>query len=209
MRKILIGIPTIQDFEPFWLSLSDFLVNAKEFYEINTCIISNKRLGEAQNTIVDRFLKSDYEYLLFLDDDHWGHTVKMLDCLIKANTFVTTMKTFSRHYPYACTLIKQSENGLIPIEHSEGYLEVDLTGFPMTLIRRDTFNHLDKPYFREESFNGRDWHTDVNFFNRLNDKAIKPIGCYQHCLNHVGITEENVNRLRLAKSREAQFERSL
>ena len=61
MKKILIGIPTIQNFEPFWYSVNEFIVNAKEFYEIDTCIVSDKRLGEAQNIITDRFLKGNYD----------------------------------------------------------------------------------------------------------------------------------------------------
>lgn len=199
MKRILIGIPTVRRFEPFWESLKKFLINAREFYEIDIEVVVNESLGIAQNKVVDKFLdfKSYYDYLLFLDDDHWGHTVQMLDCLVNANTQVATIKTFSRHFPYACPLIKYIGKQLVPIEDGEGYIKVDLTGFPMTLIRRDTFIFLDKPYFREEEFGGRTWNTDENFFVRLNERGIKPIGCYQHCLNHDIVTPDNVMQLRI------------
>jgi hypothetical protein len=49
------------------------------------------------------------------------------------------MKTYSRHYPYACALLKKEGNVVLPIEIAEGYVECDLTGFPMTLIKKDLF----------------------------------------------------------------------
>lgn len=209
MKKIFIGIPSIRRFEPFWESYKKFVVNAREFYEIESMVVTDKSLGIAQNIIADCFLDGNCEYLLFLDDDHWGHTVQMLDCLIDANSHVATMKTYSRHFPYACTLIQKTKGGLIPIEHADGYREVDLTGFPMTLIRRDTFALLDRPYFREVEFCGRTWNTDEDFFERLNTKGIKPIGCFQYCLNHDIITPENVVKLRLQKTRELVMGRSI
>ena len=139
------------------------------------------------------FLDNGYDYLLLLDDDHWGHTKEMLDVLVGANTYVATMKTYSRHYPYQCTiLLKGEKNVVMPIEHSEGYRECDLTGFPMTLIRKDTFYFLEEPYFRPVEAEGRDWNTDIDFFERLGNVNIKPIGCFQYCLNHDKITQENV-----------------
>lgn len=205
MKKILIGIPTIRSFDPFWKSFDIFLSNAREFYDVDVLVIANKRLGEAQNEIVDFFMPRDYDYLLFLDDDQWGHTVQMLNCLIEADVPVAVMKTYARQYPYICTLLRYAkQDGMsIPIENGVGYEEVDVAGFPMTLIERDVFEILEKPYFREVNFLGRDWNTDVDFCERLDKVGIKPIGCFQYCLNHDIVTQENVYRLRAEGSRDA------
>jgi len=160
-------------------------------------VIRDKFLPDAQNLITKDFLQTGYDYLLLLDDDQWGHTIEMLDTLVDANTYVATMKTYSRHYPYACALANRLENNfLLPIENGVGYQECDLTGFPMTLIKKNTFDLLEQPYFRKYIDGGRDWNSDIDFFNRLAAIGIKPIGCFQHCLNHDNITQENVKEYR-------------
>jgi hypothetical protein len=160
-------------------------------------IVSNTFLPDAQNAITKDFMQSGYDYLLLLDDDQWGHTPEMLETLINADTFVATIKTYSRHYPYMCALYKKVTNELVvPIEDGEGYVKCDLTGFPMTLISRETFSYLKEPYFRPYEVCGRTWNSDVDFFERLNKVWIKPVGCFQHTLNHGDITEENVKQKR-------------
>lgn len=193
MKSIYIGICKTRDDERFKKSLYDFTNALSEKYSICTHIVSNKFLPDAQNIIVRCFLNCNYDYLLLLDDDHWGHIPDMLDCLIEANTYVATMKTYSRHYPYVCALWnKVGHNALVSIEKGEGYVECDITGFPMTLIRRDTFDLLEQPYFRPLEAEGRAWNSDVDFFERLEVKGVKPVGCFQYCLNHDKITQENV-----------------
>ena len=199
--KILVGIPTIRYFHFFMESVEKFRRESK--HDLTLWWEKDKFLADAQNKIADEFLSKDYDYLLFLDDDHWGHTPEMLECLINANAYVATMKTYSRHYPYGCALIKKVGEGVVmPIEDGEGYREVDLTGFPMTLIRRDLFSKLDKPYFRATEACGRDWNTDIDFFERLEKLGIKPIGCFQHCLNHDKITQENVHEYRFKERKD-------
>ena len=198
MKKILVGIPTIRDFAPFWKSLGDFYANAVEFYNMDMMVVSGKRLGMAQNNIADLFMQGKWDYLLFLDDDQWGHTIQMLDCLVNADSMVAVIKTYSRHYPHLCTLLNYTnEKGMVAsIENGEGYMPCDVAGFPMTLIKREVFNLLDKPYFREIDSCGRDWNTDVDFCERLAKLGIKPTGCFQYCLNHDIVTQDNVKELR-------------
>lgn len=193
MKRILVGVCSSRNDKRFWDSFFNFMNSCNRDYDIAAMIIKDTFLPDAQNEITKCFLNANYDYLLFLDDDHWGHTKEMLDCLINANTFVATMKTYSRHYPYVCAAWNKLTNGFtVPIENGEGYVECDLTGFPMTLIRRDTFENLEKPYFREYIDGDRNWHSDVDFFNRLSLHNIKPIVCFQFCLNHDKITQENV-----------------
>lgn len=197
MKSIYIGVCKTRDDKRFEESLRNFTDSICRKYSICQMIIRNKFLPDAQNEIAESFLASDYDYLLLLDDDQWGHSESMLECLINANTFVATIKTYQRQYPYSCAIFKKlPKNLVVPIESGEGYVECDLTGFPMTLISRETFKYLEEPYFRPYEEAGRMWNSDVDFFARLSEKGIKPIGCFQHVLNHGDITEENVKQKR-------------
>lgn len=197
MTSIYIGVCKTRDDERFRESFRNFTDTICRYYSVCMMTVKDTFLPDAQNKIVKDFLQGNHQYLLLLDDDQWGHTKEMLDCLIAAKSYVVTMKTYSRHYPYACALANRLENGfLVPLENGEGYQECDLTGFPMTLIRRDTFDKLKEPYFRAVEDGGRSWNTDVDFFQRLAEVGIRPVGCFQYCLNHDKITEENVKEYR-------------
>lgn len=197
MKSIYIGVCKTRDDSRFKESFRNFTDSIVGRYSVCQMIVSDRFLPDAQNLITKDFLQSGYDYLLLLDDDQWGHTPEMLDTLIEANTYIATMKTYSRHYPYACALAKRLENNFIlPMENVCGYEECDLTGFPMTLIRRDLFDKLEEPYFRPYEEGGRNWNSDIDFFDRLSKVGIKPMGCFQHCLNHDKITQENVKEYR-------------
>ena len=197
MKSIYIGVCKTREDERFKESFKNFTDSICSKYSICLTTIKDTFLPDAQNQIAKMFLQSGYDYLLLLDDDQWGHTPEMLECLISADTFVATIKTYSRHYPYGCSLLRKAgENLVVPIENGEGYVQCDLTGFPMTLISRETFSFLKEPYFRPYEVAGRTWNSDVDFFDRLDKVWIKPIGCFQHVLNHADITEENVRQKR-------------
>lgn len=231
MKKILIGIPSTREDQKFIDSLFNFVQQCEGKYIVDTMVIKDQKLSVAQNYIAERFCESNFDYLLFLDDDHYGHNIEMLDCLIAADAMVTTMKTYSRHYPYVCSLyrrIKGRDNescyaGIEKVETNEGYLECDLTGFPMTLIKRELFFILNPPFFKERKESMTEWATDREFFERLATLGIKPIGCFQYCLDHQDVTQDNVLELRekgrhegnneafyiLQKQREKQLQESL
>lgn len=197
MISIYIGVCKTRDDEKFQESFRKFTSSICDKYSICQMVVRDKFLADAQNIIARDFLQTGYDYLLLLDDDHWGHTPEMLDCLIKANTYVSTIHTYSRHYPYPSAVIKKTEDNLYwPVEWSEGYCECDMTGFPMTLIHRDLFNLLEEPYFRAEAETDRVWTTDIDFFKRVRESGIKPIACFQHTLPHDKLTKENVNYYR-------------
>lgn len=208
MANILICVPSTREYAPFLESFSNFLEAIKKEHTICTFFVKDKLLVDVQNEVADKFLAGNWDYLLFLDDDHWGHTAKMLDTLINANAYMATIKSYIRHFPYMCALMKRLPNDLyIGIEKAQGYVECDVTGFPMTLIRKELFLKLEKPYFREFTEGARLWATDGDFCRRLGNIGIKPIGCFQHCLNHADITDENVvyKRLNDGMSSDAQM----
>lgn len=197
MKSVYIGVCKTREDQRFKESFQNFTDSICSEYSVCQMVIKDRFLPDAQNIIAKSFLASGYDYLLLLDDDQWGHIPEMLKTLINANTNVATIKTYSRHYPYSCALLKRIPNNLVlPIENGEGYVQCDLTGFPMTLISRETFEYLEQPYFRPYESGGRLWNSDIDFFLRLSEKGIKPMGCFQHCLNHDKVTVDNVKQLR-------------
>lgn len=201
-KKILVGVPSCREDNRFLDSLNNLLKQMHDNYEVTLLIEKWKGLAEAQNNITDYFLSKDFDYLLFLDDDHWGHTIEMVDTLIEANTYMATMKTYVRHYPYPIALFNINEardyrSKYSGVENGFGYKEVDMTGFPMTLIKRDLFSKLSRPYFVGRDYGGRDWNTDIDFCEKIRSLGIKPVGCYQYCLPHGDITEDNVLEMRI------------
>lgn len=192
MKSIYIGVCKTREDQRFNDSFHRLIDEISSKYSICLAIRKNQFLADAQNSIAKDFIQAGYDYLMFLDDDQWGHTPEMVECLINANSYVATMKTYSRHYPYMCALLKKEGNVVLPMENGKGYQECDLTGFPMTLIKKELFSLIEYPYFRAIEAEGRDWNTDIEFFERLNTIGIKPIGCFQHCLNHDKITKDNV-----------------
>lgn len=197
MKSIYIGVCKTRKDKKFEKSFKDFTDSICEYYSICINIVKNVYLPDAQNYLARECINADYDYLLLLDDDHWGHSLEMLNTLVKAKSWVATIKTYSRHYPYSCVALKRLENNFVmPIETGEGYVKCDLTGFPMTLIKTKLFDKLEYPYFRSFEAEGRSWNSDIDFFERLDKIGIKPIACFQHCLNHDKITQDNVFQYR-------------
>ena len=192
MKRILIGVCSTRSDKRFWDSFFRFTKDICEFYDVGTTIIRDMHLPDAQNEIVEIFMNCNYDYLLFMDDDHWGHTREMLDCLVEADSPLATIKSYSRHYPYSCALMRQNRNSYAGIENGEGYQEVDLSGFPMTLIKREVFEKMERPYFVGKDEGLRTWATDENFSRRMKSLGLKMTGCFQYCLPHDDITQETV-----------------
>lgn len=203
MKSIYIGVCKTRDDERFKESFKSFTDSICSKYSVCQMLVRDKFLPDAQNEITNSFLASEYDYLLLLDDDHWGHTPEMLETLINANAYVATIKTYCRKYPYmVAAWDRVGHNAMVPIEAGEGYRTCDLTGFPMTLISRETFSFLEKPYFRPLEAEGRNWNSDVDFFERLAKKWIRPVVCFQHTLNHDKITADNVYEYRVKEREE-------
>lgn len=192
MVRILIGVPMFKPHPRFLESLRRFFNLAVLSHKIELKIVRNKSLVNAQNEIANYFIQSDYDYLLFLEDDHWGHSVEMLNTLIDSNKQVCGIKYFSRHYPYVCC---QMVNGMNVISPKSGCKPVTVTGFGMTLITKEVFIRLDKPYFRVNK-KGEGFATDKDFCERLIKLGIQPYGCFDYCLIHRGIDEVKASELR-------------
>ncbi len=195
--KILIGIPTIREDKNFWESMRKFLPEMSNEHDIEIVEVKNKMVDDARNIIVDKFLESDKDYLLFLDDDHSNHTVDMVNALFIPKTEVCAMKCYSRSFPHLCTLMSYSglsyaRGRYQSMELNEGYKECALVGFGMTLIKKSIFSKLKKPYF----IKANNLNEDNYFCENMIELGIYPIGCFDYVCTHNGVDDNNLPKLR-------------
>lgn len=210
MKTIFIGIPTSRIYKLFWESLSIFLPKLGEKYKYEVYTVSDKLLADARNEIAKKFLESDKDYLLFLDDDHSGHTLEMfeaiLEPILKNSSNMSGIRCFARGFPYPSNIqvyskfdekaagLKEGQAKYIPVDLDKGYIYCDLIGFGMTLITRKAFELVGEPYFV-----GQDNMREDNYFcDKLVEKGIQPVGCFNYTLEHNGIGIHNALPLRNA-----------
>jgi len=204
MSKILVGIPTVTPDKRFLETLPSFFRDAGKYHDIDCMWVWNKPLVDAQNDFAEECIKGGYDYLLSIEDDHWGFTLGMLESCISADTHVCGVSYHSRHLPFMKIPMKLNhyEADGSPrydsIKADSGFHKADLIGFGFTLIRSDVFRILDRPFFRlnTERFKGVGPRaTDIDFSMRLVEKGIHPIGCFDYTLNHREITGESYKQM--------------
>ena len=204
MAKIFIGIPEHKPWQEFNDSLSQFLPIVKQSHDIEVYRVRGKSLVDAQNDIAEVFLASDKDYLLLLEEDHWGHTPAMLESLLKADTYMCAINYYSRHRGKLSCLLQYTGNPdyrkkYKELHYTDGIHDCDLAPFGMTLIKRETFDIINKPYF---NINGYSDYidgvvaTDQAFCDELISNGIYPKGCFDYVLTHRGITKDNYIELR-------------
>lgn len=202
--SIVLGIPWQHPTDAFLASLSEFIKECGEHYDLEVIRVQDKALVDAQNEIAEYFIKSGKDYLLLMENDHSGFSRNFLKALLRANTEVCAMHYHSRHFPYfSCNMRKiegrTDEGGPLFAEThtNSGYKECDLVGYGMTLYKRSVFEKLEKPYFRLNEYGGPEsYATDIDFCSRLRKAGVVLIGCFDYTLNHRQVTSENVMELR-------------
>lgn len=113
-------------------------------------------IDRMRNMAADIALRSECDYLCFIDDDVIvePNTIQsLLDALEKSGADVAMAETYVRGIPYNAMFFKD-RNG--KLEHyndfeaevdSNGLVECDAVGFSAVLIKCDLLKKLSKPYF--------------------------------------------------------------
>jgi hypothetical protein len=197
--SILVGITSLKPRPEFLRDIQKLFDNCKDKYELEVLWVRGKKLVDAQNEIADYLLSSTHEALLMLEEDHWGHTVEMLDELVEMDSDVAAISYYSRHPHYPMTTLLNSGKSYPhcynPIPAKDGVHEVDLCGFGMTLIKRQVIEMLDGPKFqvnKSRRLNGApEYATDSNFCDRVKEKGLNIKASLNHDLVHDGISRSN------------------
>ena len=202
--RILLGIATVSPDRRFLQSLPAFAEGvARNLPNVQMDWVNgwfwNEPLVVAQNMMADAALAGDYDYLLTIEDDHWGFTWEMLDTCLKANRHVAGIPYRSRHFPFDVVpmIFIETRNGMRLFKGMNDpkftdYHEADLMGFGFTLIKTETFRIIDRPFFTEniKKYPGVGARaTDILFAESIEAKGLKAVGCFQHRLNHREIEE--------------------
>lgn len=193
--EILVGIPRANYDPGFQDSLSSLTASVPENYVLTVYEIYDRQRDEAREAIVEYFLtKTQAPYLLFLDDDHTGHTWSMVQSLLDKDAYFSSINCFARYFPYQFTV-----SALDPAYHDHygpdnlntkrGWSKCRFAGFGMALIRRDLFDHIEPPYFKCDSRGERE---DNYFCEKILNAGLDIWGCFDHNLPHAGITQQNV-----------------
>ena len=107
-------------------------------------------MGTARNTIVERFLKRDSDYLLFLDSDQIFKPENLFQRLKNLNVDIAAGISFKKAYPYYPTIYRDYDGERFqPITNypRNKIIEVDAVGMFCTLIKRKVFEVMESPWF--------------------------------------------------------------
>lgn len=199
--RILVGTPTITPDKRFLDSLSSFLFEASKKYDITHKFIYKKPIYEAQNLLAFEAIEHGYDYLLMVEDDHWGFTVEHLDKLIALNHPFCAFPYYSRHFPYMLTAMKfeginaRGTHNYSEIKHNFGIHPADLVGFGFTLFAAELLKKIPTPIFYPLHDQAR--ATDQWFCHNLwMNYSMKPLVCFDDIIPHRDITKDTVNELR-------------
>jgi len=146
-----IGIlPRPLAYSAFWLSF--IRMRRPEGTPLFT--LSGSRVDKQRNMIVEAVLNSKAQWLLFIDDDHLV-PVDGLERLMAHNKPFVTGVYLTKNEPFRTTQMGEVEG-----REGEGYasltaeqigskalVPIDATGMGFTLIRREVFEALPKPWY--------------------------------------------------------------
>lgn len=104
----------------------------------------------ARNDVVRELLKSDADYLLFLDAD-MRHPANLVERLLRHDTAVVTARYHMRRAPFLAVAMRHIGPGKFTCEalrRGQGLMPIDFGGAGALLIRRDVLETIGDNWFR-------------------------------------------------------------
>jgi len=163
--------------------------------DVEFAVSARKPVEAGRNDIVRQFLKTDCDYLLFIDTD----VIMSSDAVVKLwkerdNFDIVSglyFKKGSNHTPVAYDTTKIDDDGIMQwrvISNWDGksVIPVEAVGMGICLIPRAVFEKLEKPYFKMDlmdigsSEKYSPLGEDIYFCKKVRDKGIT-IGLHTGC----------------------------
>lgn len=146
--KVFIAIPTTGNIRT---ELAAFLLQLiGQNYEVTTGFTAGGGITHNRNHLVDTFLKTDFEWFLFIDSDTVP-PVKVLD-MTKNGKYVCSGIYHQFQHSNIVPVVYSDKNeayGLyIDNKTKDDVVEVDAVGAGCLLIHRKVFEKMERPYFK-------------------------------------------------------------
>jgi GT2 family glycosyltransferase len=172
--RIMVGIPVHRsvDYATFISFMKLFGHRGEHIFDF-TCT-SSSLIYDVREKMVEGFLKSSCDAILFIDSD-MTFEPKDIEKLASYNLPFVTAMAFKRTPPFQpcfyTKLMYENNQPLleVPIDYSEGILEIEGAGMACVLIKREVFKNLKKPYF----FPKRGLGEDLTFCLKLKKAGVK------------------------------------
>lgn len=150
--RIMIGVPIHRsiDFAAFISFIKLFSHRGEHFFEVNCT--SSSLIYDVREKMVESFLASKCDAIMFIDSDMVFEPTDIDRLASHDLPFVTAM-AFKRTPPfqpcfYTKILYENEKPKLeVPIDYSEGLLEIEGAGMACVIIKREVFEQVEKPYF--------------------------------------------------------------
>lgn len=182
--KVAVVIPCYGGTVPleFALALAELTVEVKK-YGVNLVIISergNSLVTTARNSLLSRFLDTDYEYIFWIDDDIIFTVNDFLQVLALTIARKSVAATYCARQdapvffikPLNNDTIEYTEDGMIPARGCGlGFACQHRSILEPILEGKDSYEDRDKrvikDVFKTGVFEGKYWGEDMYFFNLL------------------------------------------
>jgi GT2 family glycosyltransferase len=170
----MIGVPVHRAIEFKVFESFIRMTNMKSSIEYSFAMVSNSLIYDAREYIASEFLKSDAEFLMFIDSDMTFHP-QSVEFLARHDKEFVTAKAFKRVKPfqpcfYTKVEMKDGEPHLeTPVKYGEGLLPIEGAGLACALIKRSAFDNIQAPYFFPFPHVGE----DLTFCLKLKEAGVK------------------------------------
>lgn len=190
MARIMIGIPIHRPIEFKVFESFVRMTNLRGEHQYDFSMVSNSLIYDAREYIAKEFLKSECEYLMFIDSDMTFHP-QSVEFLGRHKKDFVTAKAFKRVKPYQPCFYtkvdyKDGEPYLeAPVQYGEGLLPIEGAGLACALISRKAFEAINAPYFFPLPNVGE----DLTFCLKLKEAGIQMYCDTTLQFGHLGHTE--------------------
>ena len=137
------------------LNITSWFLSGKYRMEYSPSV-GNIPHDRARNILISRFLKTDFDYILFIDERTVGH-VDTLDQLLAADKPVisATSQTFkilsgNRKALVPTSFVAKEGKNKYRYHAGKGVEEVDVTNMACTLVKREVIENMARPWFKFE-----------------------------------------------------------
>jgi len=144
---------------------------------------SDRPIENNRNMIVKRFLNSDCDFLLQIDNDNvpMKNPLYLLNIMKEQNIDILSCPVWIYQYKLILNIYKYDENGeyLIPVDYEKnkdsGLIEIDSTGTGILLCSRNVLERLERPFERiyDEKYGIETMGLDIAFSQKAKKAGFK------------------------------------